>query len=126
MTDIATESNLVRHARRELELIGQTAEDPAFAQSLIDAVSAFDSYDGHSGASAMAGVAMLEALLRFENLGPLTNDPAEWTDVAEYSPGVPLWQSKRNPAAFSEDNLATAYVLVANGREPLTLVEAGR
>jgi hypothetical protein len=38
-------SNLVAHARRELELCGQIAEDPAYAASLIAAVAAFASYE---------------------------------------------------------------------------------
>lgn len=94
------EGNLVCHAVRELELCGQTTEDPEFAASLVEAVRAFSSY-GHSGGSAGVAVAMLGALLRFEPLSALTVDEAEWTDVAEQS-GVPLWQSKRNPAAFCE------------------------
>lgn len=118
------ESNLVQHARRELELCGQTAEDPAFAESLVSAVAAFADY-GHSGGSAGVGVAMLNDLLQFRPLSPLTNDPAEWTDVAWASPGVPLWQSKRDPAAFSEDNLKTAYRLRdgGSGRDPIELAE---
>jgi hypothetical protein len=95
------ESNLVLHARRELELCGQTAEDPEFAESLIGAVRAFASY-GHSGGSAMAGVDMLTRLLRYEALSPLTSDPSEWMDRSEES-GVPMWQNKRDPAVFSED-----------------------
>lgn len=95
------ESNLVLHARRELELCGQMAEDPEFAESLIAAVRAFASY-GHSGGSAMVGVDMLTHLLRYEALSPLTSDPAEWMDRSEES-GVPMWQSVRDPAVFSED-----------------------
>lgn len=114
-------SNLVQHARRELDLCGQTAEDPAFAESLVNAVAAFAAY-GHSGGSAGVGVAMLNELLQFRPLSPLTNDPAEWTDVAEAS-GVPLWQSKRDPAVFSEDHLTTAYRLRddGSGRDPVEM-----
>ena len=42
---------LVEHAKRELELLGQTAEDPAYAASIVAAVAAFSSY-GHSGGSS--------------------------------------------------------------------------
>jgi len=122
------ESNLVQHAVLELKLCGQTDEDPAFAQSLIDAVAAFASY-GHSGGSAFVGVRMLTKLLSFEPLSPLTRAEAEWTDVAEMS-GVPLWQSKRDPAVFSEDGMITAYRLVTGPegmgteRKPIELAEA--
>lgn len=115
MPETEEESNLFRHAIRELELCGQTAEDPAFARSIVDAVRSFSTYD-HSGGSHFVGVAMLNDLLQFKPLSPLTNDPAEWTDVAEIS-GHPLWQSKRDPAVFSEDDLASAYRLSDTGAE---------
>jgi hypothetical protein len=43
-------SNLVDHARRELELC---QEDPDYAESIVRAVEAFASYDGHSGGSML-------------------------------------------------------------------------
>lgn len=92
-------SNLVDHARRELELCGQTAEDPAYAESIIRAVEAFTSY-GHSGGSAMTAIEQLHTLLQFGNLSPLTDDPDEWEDRTEIS-GTPMWQNRRNPTAFS-------------------------
>lgn len=103
-------SNLVEHARRELELIG---EDPVYSASLVAAVAAFGSF-GHSGASAEMARAQLHALLGFEALSPLSSDPAEWCDVAEVS-GIPLWQNRRNPAAFSED-CGKTYHLVSEPR----------
>lgn len=90
-------SNLVQHARRELELCGQFAEDPAYAQSILAAVAAFASY-GHSGGSAAAGVMQLGELLRFEALSPLTSDPAEWHEAGEG-----LWQNLRDSRAMSND-----------------------
>lgn len=102
-------SNLVEHARRELELCGQTAEDPKYAAPLVATVEAFTSY-GHSGGSAMVAVEQLNRLLRYETLSPLTSSPAEWNDVSEMS-GTPLWQSTRNPAAFSRDGGHTWYLL---------------
>lgn len=102
-------SSLVEHARRELELTGQTAESPAFAESLIRAVEAFASY-GHSGGSAMVAREMLHRLLGFAALSPLTDDPAEWIDRTEMS-GYPLWQNARDSQAFSEDAGQTYYLL---------------
>lgn len=100
---------LVDHARRELELCGQTAEDPEYAESIVRAVEAFASY-GHSGGSAACARDQLHALLAYENLSPLTDDPAEWIDQSEMS-GSPLWQNRRNSTAFSEDGGATYYLL---------------
>lgn len=104
-------SNLVEHARRELNLLGQTAEDPAFAASLVATVAAFASY-GHSGGSTAAATDMLGRLLRFEALTPLTSDPAEWEDRSEMS-GTPLWQNLRDPRVFSEDGGQTWHVVGA-------------
>lgn len=104
-------SKLVDHARRELILSGQYREDPVFAQSILNAVKAFASYHGHSGMSADIARDMLHTLLNYENLSPLTDNPAEWIDRSEES-GYPLWQNNRNSRAFSTDNGKT-YMLVS-------------
>jgi hypothetical protein len=109
MTVLAEDSNLVRHAIRELELCGQATEDPEFAASLVEAVRAFASY-GHSGGSAMCGVEMLTQLLRFKTLSPITSNPDEWQDRSVES-GTPLWQNRRDPAMFSENGGETWYDL---------------
>ena len=101
--------SLAEHARRELELCGQYAEDPAYSDSIIAAVEAFASY-GHSGGSAMIAREQLHALLGFKTLSPLTSDPADWIDQSEIS-GTPLWQNRRDPAAFSTDGGATWHTL---------------
>jgi hypothetical protein len=101
---------LVEHARRELALCGQTAEDPEYAASIVAAVEAFASY-GHSGGSAMIARQQLHALLGFRALSPLTDAPAEWIDRTAISGGHPLWQSTRDPQAFSTDAGATYYLL---------------
>ena len=91
-------SHLVDHARHELELSGETTEDPRFTASILAAVEAFASYDGHSGASHFAAVDMLGRLLRLEPLGPLTSSPDEWLEV-----GPSVWQNRRDSRAFSTD-----------------------
>lgn len=103
------ESNLVKHARRELALCGQTDEDPEYVESLVAAVAAFASY-GHSGGSAAVAIEQLHTLLRFKTLSPITSDPEEWTDVSAES-GVPMWQNKRDSACFSLDGGRTHYSL---------------
>lgn len=97
--------SLVEHAKRELELCGQTEEDPAYAASIVAAVAAFASY-GHSGGSASVGIEQLYDLLRYRTLSPLTSNPDEWIDRSEMS-SSPLWQSRRDPAAMSKDAGAT-------------------
>lgn len=102
---------LIDHARRELELCGQFAQDPAYSQSLVAAVAAFASY-GHSGGSAGCAIAQLTALLRFEALSPLTDDPEEWMVITDgFGDESGLWQSMRNTQAFSLDRGRTYYLL---------------
>lgn len=100
-------SNLVEHAKRELELCGQAEEDPGYAASIIAAVAAFASY-GHSGGSAGVAIHQLHSLLQFRTLSALTSDPDEWEDHGEIS-GAPLWQNRRDSAAFSTDGGQTWY-----------------
>lgn len=101
--------SLVEHARRELELCGQTAEDPGHAASVVAAVAAFASY-GHSGGSAELAVEQLHRLLRQEALSPLTDDPAEWEDRTEMS-GTPWWQNVRDGRAHSHDGGRTYWLV---------------
>lgn len=117
--------NLLEHARRELELSGQTDEDPAYAASILGAVEAFVSY-GHSGGSAAVAVEQLGRLLRFQPLSPLTSDPADWEDRSEMS-GTPLWQNVRDPAVFSTDGGKTwRDVRAADPSGPLTSYSAAQ
>lgn len=99
--------SLVEHARRELELLG---EEPETINWFCRVVEEFSSY-GHSGGSASICIPMLEKLLMFENLTPLTDNPDEWLDVSSYSSGVPMWQNKRNGSAFSKDGGKSYYLL---------------
>jgi hypothetical protein len=105
-------SNLVDHARRELALIG---EEKWLTDGLCKVIAAFAEM-GHSGFSAEHSTAALEKLLRFQPLGPLTDDPAEWEDRSEMS-GYPVWQNLRDPRAMSKDGGKT-YTLV--DEEPKT------
>ncbi|MBM0206655.1 hypothetical protein JNW90_29320 [Micromonospora sp. STR1s_5] len=99
--------SLVEHARRELLLCGQTAEDPEYAASIVKAVEGFTSY-GHSGGSAGCAREQLHTLLGYGTLSPLTDDPQDWVSVAEQS-GYELWQCRRDPSAFSQDGGRTYY-----------------
>lgn len=102
-------SNLVRHAEFELRRAGLYDKDSDYggelAPAIVACVEKFASF-GHSGGSAGISIAILEKLLRFQTLTPITSDPAEWMEVG---PGV--WQSNREPATFSEDGGKTWYNL---------------
>lgn len=99
------ESPLVAHARRELELLG---EDDETIEAYLAVIKAFVKMN-HSGASATVAIPVIVNLLSFKNLTDLTTSPDEWNKVG---PGV--WQSARNPEAFSSDGGKT-YKLLSEG-----------
>jgi hypothetical protein len=105
----------VNHAIRELDLCGQTAEDPVYVASLVRTVKEFFSY-GHSGGSAETAIWQLHQLLQGHALSPLTDDPAEWVDRTEIS-GTPWWQNRRDTRAMSHDQGKTFW-LVDNDPHP--------
>ncbi|AXH44611.1 hypothetical protein SEA_MEDIUMFRY_65 [Arthrobacter phage MediumFry] len=102
------ESNLVKHARHELQLIG---EEPAVIEWYVRVIKEYSSF-GHSGGSAWATTAVLEELLRFRPLTELTDDPDEWFEHgSQFWDGVnPIWQNRRDGRAFSEDGGKTYHI----------------
>ena len=107
--------SLVEHAKSELRRIGYTGEEPEgdpnrwMWDNVVAVVETFAA-GGHSGTSASYAIGIIEKVLRFENVTPLTNDPDEWQDVSDG-----LWQSRRRADAFSEDAGATYYLLEDEG-----------
>lgn len=95
--------SLVEHAKRELELLGET--DQEYIDGIVKVIQAFADC-GHSGGSASVAIPTIHDLLQFKPLSPLTNDPSEWNEV-----GSEVWQSSRNPEAFSSDGGKTYYLL---------------
>lgn len=107
-------SNLVDHARRELEIIG---EDSETVEGVLKVIEAFAEMD-HSGGSAEVVIPMINQLLQFQNLSPLTDDPDEWhyhgPEMWNGKDGI--WQNRRNGEAFSADGGKTYYLLSEGGR----------
>lgn len=99
---MSEKSNLVAHARRELTLIG---EEPETIGGYLKVVQAFANMR-HSGGSAAVAIPVLNDLLQYKNLSPLTTSSDEWINVAEN-----LWQNVRNSEAFSRNGGSTYYLL---------------
>lgn len=101
------ESNLVKHARQELDraLLSDADSDyeGLIATAVLELVEVF-ARQGHSGGSAAMVTAILERVLRYQPLTPISSDPSEWNEVGE-----DVWQSRRNPAVFSADGGETWY-----------------
>lgn len=101
-------SHLVDHARMELTILGERQE---VIDVTVEMIEAFNQL-GHSGTSALIHLRIIHDLLNFKNLSPLTDNPQEWTKlVEEMTGGEDLWQSRRNPACFSNDGGKTHYNL---------------
>lgn len=104
------ESNLVEHARRELAILNN---GELFDEQILRMLRIFGEM-GHSGGSAGYTIPMIGALLSFENLSQLTNDPAEWNlvEMGDHD----CWQSSRRSDAFTYDpEFRKYYVLGDHG-----------
>lgn len=106
-------SNLVDHAKYELELAGLFDKDSDYngglGEAALEIIEVF-AKQGHSGMSASLVTQIVEKLMRYEPLTPLTYAPDEWTDVSEMS-STPMWQNKRKSSTFSKDGGKTHYDL---------------
>lgn len=111
------QSNLVDHAARELELIH---EDKSTIAGYLKVIRAFADM-GHSGGFAMVAIPIINELLQFKNLSPLTSHPSEWMHISPEvwgeKEGRGIWQSKRNPEAFSSDGGVT-YTILSDAVDP--------
>ncbi len=114
-------SNLVNHARRELERLDELSEDGSYGGLLggavMEIVELFAA-QGHSGMSAEGTISYLTSLLRFKPLSDLTDDPEEWNQPDLTS----SLQSKRWSAAFSPDG-GKSYNLVDDDERELRMTQ---
>lgn len=113
-TEVEEDSNMINHAKRELEIIG---EDPEIVEMYLNVVRAFNTFE-HSGGSASVAIPVIQRLLSFQNLSDLTDNPDEWIhhgeDVWGESGGI--WQNIRNGEAFSNDGGKT-YTLLSEDKK---------
>lgn len=82
-------SNLIAHAERELGnagLAGDDGYDGMLVEAVMQHVKLFAD-QGHSGMSAPFTIGLLERLLRFEPLTPLTGADDEWCPL-DYAPDI--------------------------------------
>lgn len=109
-------SNLVDHATRELK---EASVDAELSKIIVEMIRTFASY-GHSGSSAEYAANLVNALLRFQVLTPITDDPSTWEHHPEEGWGEPggVWQNRRNSKAFSTDGGKTYRLLGDSQSEP--------
>lgn len=104
---------LLDFAKTELEIAGLFDEDSDYGgmigTAVMEIMEVF-SKQGHSGFSASMVTDIVNRLMRYEPLTPLTYGPEEWYDRSAES-GRPMWQNKRKPSVFSVDHGVTHYDL---------------
>ena len=90
-------SNLIKHAERELSLIGYDGKDECNNMVKADIMELLTTFanQGHSGFTASYVANIFNKLTRFETLSPLTGEDNEWNLVSE-----DLWQNNRDSAVF--------------------------
>lgn len=121
---------LVAHAEQELKIAGMGADSDGVNKlmhdNIIEVVTVF-SKQGHSGFSAGYAIGILEKLLRYQNLRPLSGEDNEWINVSEMS-GYEMWQNKRLSSVFKGAD-GRAYdidaVVFRRGKDGATFTKGG-
>ncbi len=111
---VEPDSNLYRYAKDELQRAGLFDEDSDYGGMLGEAaleIIAVFAKQGHSGFSASITTDIVNRLMQFKPLTPLTYELDEWNEV-----GTGTWQNRRKSTVFSDDGLQTWYDLDEPGR----------
>lgn len=97
------ESNLIKHAKRELVAIGydlnDTEEGPNkwMIESVLELIDVF-SKQGHSGFSAPECIHLFTKLASYKPLSPLKGTVDEWVEVSKN-----VWQNNRYSSVFKNE-----------------------
>lgn len=94
-------SNMINFAKKEMDIIGLTDEEEmngTMRKHILHMVEEFGD-EGHSGFSASYALSILQKVLAFKPLSPLTGEDSEWMDVGR---GDDLYQNKRYSSVFKE------------------------
>lgn len=109
------ESNLVKHARYELELAGYFKEngdiDELMANDVLELINVF-SKQGHSGFSAPHCIQLFKQLANYEIITPLTGKDDEWNDISGINGGE-MYQNNRDSRVFKNGRFMKAYFIEA-------------
>lgn len=112
-------SNTEMHAKRELEILSNTAPDAIileFKKEIIALCEAFGK-SGQSGGSApytAKAISMAtEKLMLFQTIAPLTGEDSEWNDVSGVCSGEPTFQNNRDSRVFKDGKDGKAYFIEA-------------
>lgn len=99
------DSNLIKHAKHELSLIGYTNLDDVdnepnkWMYGDVMALLHLFAKQGHSGFSAPHCISLFSKLANYEILSPLTGEDCEWNEV-----GTNVYQNKRCSHVFMDES----------------------
>jgi hypothetical protein len=98
-------SNLLSHAKDELNRIGMTEDSPdemnvMMRKHILHMMNEFAN-EGHSGFSASYAISILIKLMDFKPLSPLTGEDSEWHNVGG-DDTESHWQNKRRSSVFKD------------------------
>lgn len=97
--------SILDFAKNELDIIGMTEDSPdemdqLMRSHILHMVKDFAD-EGHSGMSASYAISILDKVLRFEPLTPLTGEDSEWTEL-DYDDIIIKYQNKRCSRVFKD------------------------
>ena len=105
------ESNLIKHARKELQIARLFDKDSDYngeiANAVMELMEVF-SRQGHSGHSASMVNRLFGKLADYKTITPLTGKNDEWVEVGEN-----VYQNNRNSAVFKDGKDAQAHYIKA-------------
>lgn len=101
--------NLYEHALNELKILEDNCKDSdelnmqkVIDNNILELIKIF-SNQGHTGATASYVISILNRLLEYKPLTPLTGEEDEWEDISKYQNNTPGWQNKRCPSIFKNE-----------------------
>jgi hypothetical protein len=107
------ESNLLKHARKELQVAGLFDKDSDYnggiGEAVIELIDVF-SNQGHSGGSASMVRRIFNKLSNYETITPLNGKDDEWNLI---NVETNCYQNNRNSAVFKEGKDGQAYYIHA-------------
>lgn len=102
--------NLIEFSKMELNRILNTCEDEESREmqekinnDILSIIEVF-SNQGHTGFTANYTINILERLLRYQPLSPLTGEDDEWVKTSDYGDTEISFQNKRCPSVFKNEN----------------------
>jgi hypothetical protein len=105
-------SNLINHAKAELEKAGLFSKEGDFyggftGKAVLELIEVF-SNQNHSGMSANVVISIFKELANFKIINPLTGQDDEWAEVSDGT-----FQNKRLSSVFKEGKSGRPYYLDA-------------